>query len=96
MMKVIKKGREQKGWAKKFTCTGAGNGGGGCGATLLVESGDLFHTYADYMGRDEEWFITFRCADCGVLTDITTTVPFRASALPHYRKWCADRGIEPK
>ena len=27
-MKVIKEGRKQKGWAREYTCTGSGNGGG--------------------------------------------------------------------
>ncbi|HTK05295.1 MAG TPA: hypothetical protein VL500_06925 [Candidatus Eisenbacteria bacterium] len=43
-MKVIKKGSGAKGWSKRFKCTGSGNGGGGCGATLLVEHGDLLRT----------------------------------------------------
>lgn len=40
-MKVVKVGREQKGWAKEFVCTGSGNGGGGCRARLLVSEEDL-------------------------------------------------------
>ncbi|MDO8599240.1 MAG: hypothetical protein Q7S02_03975 [bacterium] len=95
-MKVVKKGRPQKGWAKEFTCTGKGNGDGGCSAKLLVERDDLFHTYASYMGRDEEWFVTFRCSACGSLTDITgrdAPPHIRASELPHYRKWCEAHGI---
>jgi hypothetical protein len=68
-MRVLKKGREQKGWATEATCTGKGNGNGGCGALLLVEQGDLFHTYR--CARDEtDTFTTFRCCECGVLTDI--------------------------
>ncbi len=69
-MKIIKKGRQQKGWAEKFECTGKGNGGGGCGATLLVEENDLYTTRSsDYTG-DTEHFITFSCLACGVETDI--------------------------
>ncbi len=41
-MKVIKPGRPQKGWSHEFTCTGDGNGRGGCGAILLVEQEDLY------------------------------------------------------
>lgn len=68
-MKVIKPGRAQKGWSKKCTCTGAGNQGGGCGATLLVEQADLFQTTSN--ARDETtYYVTFKCAACGVLTDI--------------------------
>jgi hypothetical protein len=68
-MKVIKKGRPQKGWAKEFTCTGKGNGNGGCGALLLVEIGDVFETQSQC--RDEtDYYVTFRCGSCGVLNDI--------------------------
>lgn len=68
-MKVLKKGRKQKGWATETYCTGEGNGGGGCGAKLLVEQDDLFLTYSTH--RDEtDTFITFRCCDCGVETDL--------------------------
>lgn len=94
-MKVVKKGRGQKGWAKEFTCTGAGNGGGGCEAKLLVERGDLFHTYNCWIDGSEEYYVTFRCPECGVLTDIKGT-PFRGSELPHYRSWCEARGIKPE
>jgi hypothetical protein len=69
-MKVVKKGRNQKGWAGTFKCTGNGNGGGGCGATLLVEASDLYFTRSyDYTGDYDE-YVTFSCADCGVETDI--------------------------
>lgn len=68
-MKILKAGRDQKGWSREETCTGHGNQGGGCGAVLLVGAGDLFHTY--HSVRDEtETFTTFRCSACGVLTDI--------------------------
>jgi len=71
-MKVIKAGRKQNGWAKKCKCTGKGNDGGGCGAILLVEEGDLIRTgthvnYAD----DHEYMVSFKCQQCGVLTDIS-------------------------
>jgi len=73
-MKILTPGRPQKGWAKEFTCTGAGNGGGGCGAHLLVEFGDLYKTYSSCMGESES-HVTFACASCGVETDITCPVP---------------------
>ena len=69
-MKQIKKGREQKGWSKEYACTGKGNGGGGCGAVLLVSENDLYMTSrSDYSG-DTEYFVTFKCPCCGVETDI--------------------------
>lgn len=72
-MEVIKKGRSQRGWSKKFKCTGAGNGGGGCGAILLVSEYDLYETsHGDYSG-DTEYYVTFCCPECGVETDVTNT-----------------------
>jgi hypothetical protein len=72
-MKVIKKGSPQKGWSKKFKCTGNGNKGGGCGAELLVEQDDIFHTYSHC--RDEtDTYNTFKCPECNVLTDLPSSV----------------------
>jgi hypothetical protein len=72
-MKVIEKGRPQIGWAKEYFCTGKGNGGGGCNAKLLVEQPDLFRTSNhDYAGGVDH-YITFRCCECGVLTDVDDT-----------------------
>ena len=69
-MKVIEKGRPQKGWAKQCRCTGAGNSGGGCGALLLVERDDLYLTQRNC--RDEtDYFLTFRCPECVVETDVS-------------------------
>ncbi len=74
-MKVVKKGREQRGWSKELECTGAGNQGGGCGAILLVEQGDVYSTYSSC--RDEVTnYHTFMCSQCGVETDIKDRLPF--------------------
>jgi hypothetical protein len=82
-MKILKKGRGQKGWTKEFTCTGKGNGGGGCGAVLLVELGDLFQTSSSDYGGDTDYYVTFKCCQCGVKTDIPDSVsPKRAIELP--------------
>ncbi len=68
-MRIIKKGRAQKGWAKEFECTGAGNTGGGCGAVLLVEMADLFMTESH--ARDETTcYVTFECPSCMTWTDV--------------------------
>lgn len=68
-MKVLSPGTGQKGWSVETFCTGNGNGGGGCGAKLLVEQGDLFRTSSSC--RDEtDNFDTFACPECGVLTDL--------------------------
>ena len=69
-MKVIKPGRAQSGWAKRFKCTGAGNSGGGCGAVLLVEHNDLYLTHNYDYGGGHDVYTTFRCCGCGVQTDI--------------------------
>lgn len=69
-MKVLKKGREQNGWAIETLCTGIGNGNGGCGALLLVEQGDLYKTHKYDYGGGHDIFITFRCPDCEVQTDL--------------------------
>lgn len=77
-MKVLVKGRAQKGWSQEFLCTGKGNGGGGCGAKLLVEYGDLYMTYSSCLGESES-HVTFRCVSCGVQTDISYSGPDRHS-----------------
>jgi hypothetical protein len=87
-MKVLKKGRPQKGWSGEFDCTGKGNGGGGCGAKLLVEFGDLYHTYHyDYDGGHDV-YVTFSCAACGVETDIDYRGP-NYSSIPDKRRAAA-------
>jgi len=69
-MKVLKKGRPQKGWAIKCVCTGAGNGNGGCGAKLLVEEADLYETRSHHYDGSTDYYVTFTCPECGVQTDI--------------------------
>jgi hypothetical protein len=70
-MKILEPGRPQKGWSTECVCTGNGNGHGGCGAKLLVEEADLFKTTSHC--RDEtDTYVTFRCAGCGVLTDLAS------------------------
>ncbi len=69
-MKVLKKGRPQKGWSKEYVCTGRGNGGGGCGARLLVSEDDLYHTHHYDYGGGHDVYVTFTCPCCGVETDV--------------------------
>lgn len=75
-MKLLEKGNQQKGWAKKFRCTGHGNGGGGCEALLLVEQEDVFRTFRHYYDGSRESYNTFKCSECGVLTDFLMSLPF--------------------
>jgi hypothetical protein len=69
-VKVLKAGRQQKGWTTTATCTGGGNGGGGCKAKLLVQEGDLFQTASGHYDGSVDYFVTFKCPACEVLTDI--------------------------
>lgn len=69
-MKVLKKGRDVKGWSAELKCTGHGNGEGGCGSILLVEHSDLFETGRHCYDGSSDYFITFRCPECLVMTDI--------------------------
>lgn len=73
-MKVLKKGRPQRGWSSEFTCTGAGNGNGGCGARLLVSEYDLYRTSSSHYDGSTDYYITFSCAECGVETDVNVPV----------------------
>ncbi len=73
-MKILKPGNGQKGWSIKVKCTGHGNGGGGCGATLRVEQADLMRTHSSAMG-ESSYHATFECVSCKVLTDLDEGIP---------------------
>ena len=85
-MEVIKPGNGQKEWSEEFTCTGKGNGGGGCGALLRVVQSDLFITASGHYDGSTDYYTTFKCSECSVLTDITTKHKFNR-ALPNKRAW---------
>lgn len=86
VVKVLAEGTGQKGWAGEFTCTGAGNGGGGCGARLLVEQADLFHTHRYDYGGGHDIFTTFQCPQCSRLNDIKH--PSGIGSIPEtYKDW---------
>lgn len=70
-MKILIEGTKKE-WGIEQICTGAGNGEkeGACGATLMVEQGDIFQTsHSDY-GGGHETFYTFECPTCKTWTDI--------------------------
>lgn len=71
-MKVIEPGRPQKGWSIEHRCTGKGNGDRGCDALLLVEEDDLFMTTSS-VRVEITYYKTFRCPECGVMTDLENT-----------------------
>lgn len=81
-MKVLKKGRPQKGASAEFTCTGHGNRGGGCGALLLVSEFDLYVTRSHHYDGSSESYTTFSCPLCGVETDAKTSFPARGTRPP--------------
>ena len=85
-MKLLKRGN---GWNIKCLCTGDGNGGGGCGSTLLIERGDIYLTHRYDFTGDHEYYYTFKCLVCGVETDIEeTSVPniIRRELLDEYKE----------
>lgn len=92
-METTNSGTGQTGYSWDVTCTGEGNGGGGCDAELRVSQGDLFTT--ENKVRDETTrFVTFKCHDCGVLTDLgeasSSVVPRHVvDGLPTKRAWLA-------
>jgi hypothetical protein len=85
-MRVLKPGRQQRGWSKEFECTGKGNGGGGCGAVLLVEQGDLYKTYSHAL-YETDTHVTFCCAACGVETDVDRAYTGSHRSLPDKSDW---------
>ena len=87
-MKIIEPGRPQQGWSIEAGCTGHGNGNGGCGAKLIVEQPDLFKTFRGVRDEHEEC-VTFKCAACGVLTDLADSVVPRSVrvTLPPQSSW---------
>lgn len=96
-MKVLKHGREQHGWSITKKCTGDGNEGGGCGAKLLIEAHDLFHTHR-YVHVEHDVFTTFKCSVCGVLTDIKDRIPsYVSNDIPNdYQAWLKRQGATLK
>lgn len=91
-MKIISEGRPQKGWSKEYTCTGAGNGGGGCGAVLLVSQEDFYHTHHYDYGGGHDVYTTFMCPCCGVETDVKDYRGPRG--LPDKADWRKQRDVE--
>jgi hypothetical protein len=69
-MKVLKPGRNQDGPSRKRKCTGRGNGGGGCGALLLVADKDVFQTHHCDFGGGHDIYNTFKCPSCGTLKEV--------------------------
>lgn len=84
-MKVRKPGRQQTGYSVEALCSGKGNGGGGCGAKLLVEQPDMRYFSGTDYPIDRPAAVTFRCCSCGVLTDLDhKDWPPSASSLPNF------------
>jgi len=87
-MKLIQKGMTPSNWENQYVCTGWGKRSG-CGAVLLVNHNDLFGTYQFPSDRDGDrglLHITFKCSECGVLTNINDPVP-KSELLPSQEVW---------
>lgn len=69
-MEVIERG---EGWAIDVTCTGKGNGGGGCQSKLKVNKENLYITQSHHYDGSSESYITFRCPECQIETDVDTS-----------------------
>jgi len=86
-MRVLSKGRKQKGWARELHCTGMGHGEGGCMAFLLVERADLFRTTQVHQS-DQDHFVSFLCPECGVITDMNAwRTPVSPMDLMPFKQW---------
>lgn len=85
-MKVMEKGRPQKGWSTEAVCTGKGNGDGGCGAKLLVEQADIYRT-ASHCRDETDYYETFQCPECGVETDLKGVPSSVVTVLPSKAVW---------
>ncbi|MCI5050729.1 MAG: hypothetical protein MRY57_00255 [Candidatus Pacebacteria bacterium] len=70
-MEIIKEGSPH-GWSREYECTGHGNGGGGCGALLLVTEDDVYQTSRSFYDGSTDYYVTFTCIGCGVATDIVS------------------------
>ncbi len=90
-MKILEKGKyEQTGWAVELECTGEGNGLGGCKAKLLVEQGDIYSTKSEHYDGSTDYYKTFRCASCGVETDLKGTLKLPSGVhFPSKAEWLA-------
>lgn len=97
-MKILKAGRLQASWSKVFNCTGAGNGGGGCGAKLLVSGYDLYRTGSSHYDGSSESYTTFCCPQCGVETDVVDrSAPIKGKRPSHEeRKALALKNLKPR
>jgi hypothetical protein len=73
-MEVIKPGISG-GWSIEQTCTGSGNGGGGCQAVLRVSASDLYLTSSNHHDGSSESYVTFMCPQCSVETDVRSSIP---------------------
>ncbi|MBS1722713.1 MAG: hypothetical protein JSS66_06860 [Armatimonadetes bacterium] len=87
-MRVIKSGSGAQAWSIKAKCTGKGNRGGGCGAQLSVEAGDLFRTFSSHYDGSSETYVTFECPECKVWTDLENKDrPPNSGKLPNKTTW---------
>lgn len=79
-----------------YICTGAGNGGGGCGAKLLVEASDLYKTASSHYDGSTDHYTTFKCPECSVETDISDSSAPLHLDLPTKSTWLKNQKKQDK
>ena len=68
-MKILEPAADAATWSMTCECTGKGNSGRGCGATLLISADDVYTTFQT--GRlSTKTYKTIRCCHCGAETDL--------------------------
>lgn len=87
----------RKCWSLGHICTGAGNGGHGCGSLLRMVQTDLRYYpgsgYPTY--RDEA--VVFRCPVCTEVTDIDRELwPPNKRALIRFTQYWSNTGSDPE
>lgn len=73
-------------WTGKFTCVGAGTGGDGCGAILLVSEDDFFYGDRSVFASNPHHFAAFECGHCNKMNYVQT--PFELEGkIPTEEEW---------
>lgn len=88
-MKVLAKGSVEPTWKHRMICTGAGNGGGGCGANLEVHIEDVYVTRSYSYDGSSDRYHTITCPVCSVETDIKAP----PCSVPDKKEWLKRRSL---
>lgn len=90
-MKVLKKAE----YLREVTCTGRGNGLGGCGSLLGVNREDMrYYEGGGYFDRDPA--VVIRCPVCSSLTDLHKVAwPQNVKGLKGFTSYWKKTGKDP-